>query len=88
MLIFYFDKVCTIFSSKKIKMILILALSFLVSSLAEQEERNVIINGYDSQYRKFYVQLDLPNDVAECGGTIIEESFILIAAHCVYEQKG
>ena len=64
-----------------------IAFCFLAACFAEHEERS-IINGYDSPYRKFYVQLDLPNDAAECGGTIINENFILIAAHCVYEQKG
>ena len=64
-------------------MIVIVALSFLAASFAEHEERS-IINGYDSPYRKF----EIPNDAAECGGTIINENFILIAAHCVYEQKG
>ena len=68
-------------------MILIFALSLLASGLAEHKERS-IINGYDSPYRKFYVQLEIPNDAAECGGTIINENFILVAAHCVYEQKG
>ena len=44
-------------------MILIFALSLLASSLAEHEERS-IINGYDSPYQKFYVQLEIPNDAA------------------------
>ena len=54
-------------------MIVIFALSFLAASFAEHKERS-IINGYDSPYRKFYVQLDLPNDAAECGGTIINKT--------------
>ena len=55
---------------------------------SQNKTSNLIINGVPSQRRLFYARLRFMGSVAFCGATVIEEKFLMTAAHCVYDSTG
>ncbi|XP_075262696.1 myeloblastin-like [Convolutriloba macropyga] len=53
---------------------------------SQNKTSNLIINGVPSQRRLFYARLRFMGSVAFCGATVIEEKFLMTAAHCVYDS--
>lgn len=55
---------------------------FFTDSETDEDER--IVGGYDAENGEFPYQVSLQTKKHFCGGSILNEKWILTAAHCVH----
>ena len=53
---------------------------------SEEDEVGRITHGYEAFEGEYPSMVYLTNDKASCGGTLINESWVLTAAHCFHTQ--